>query len=273
MQYDLFGLTHVGKVRERNEDQFLVARLHKTAETLFSSLAEGEAEGVSSHEESQALLMMVADGVGGSDQGQLASRTAIESLREQIKRVAGCYFGLGIEDEHELLTLLEEAVEGAHQDVIRKRGVDSSGATTLTLVTLIWPTAYVLHIGDSRGYYLQEERMRQFTRDQTVAEQLLDQGLFEEGDAAIKKFEHVLTGAVGSHTATPTVSLLDLDPGDSLLLCSDGLTKHVDDATIEQELRSGDSAKAICERLVELALEGGGRDNITVVVGRTIGEG
>ena len=270
MQYDLYGLTHVGKVRQRNEDQFLVARLKKTSKTLFSSLDEEESEGVSAHEESDALLLMVADGVGGSDQGQLASRTAVESLNEQLKRVAGCYFGLGIDDEHELITQLEEAVESAHQDVVRKRGEQSSGATTLTLVTLIWPTAYVLHVGDSRGYYLQADRLRQFTRDQTLAEQLIDQGVLEEGDAAVKKFEHVLTQAVGSHTATPTVSLLDLDPGDSLLLCSDGLTKHVDDETLEDVLRNGGSAKAICERLLELALDGGGRDNITVIVGHMI---
>ncbi len=269
MSYDLYGLTHVGKVRERNEDQFLIARLQKTSETLFSSLEDEGAQGVNAHEESEALLLMVADGVGGSDEGQLASRTAIESLNEQIKRVAGCYFGLGIDDEHELLTQLEDAVEGAHQAVMKKRGAHSSGATTLTLVTLIWPTAYVLHVGDSRGYYLQAERLRQFTRDQTMAEHLIDHGVLDEGDEQVKKYEHVLTSAVGSHTATPVVSLLDLDPGDSLLLCSDGLTKHVDDAQIESVLRGAGSAQQACEGLLDLALEGGGRDNITIVVVRT----
>jgi len=265
-EIDVYGLSDVGKVREVNEDGFLVARLSKKVESLYSSL--GDAEGLSGHQDSQALLFVVADGVGGSDHGQLASRTAIESLGANIQEAAGCYFGHSVSEEDELLVKLEEAIERAHEKVIERRSGSGSAATTVTLVTLIWPRGYVLHVGDSRGYYLNSGRLRQFTRDQTMAEKLIDEGVIQEGDEVTKRFRNVLTRAVGSSDAKPVVGLVDFEPGDSLLLCSDGLTKHVDDETIQSVMLSDLSARGVCEDLLQRALEGGGRDNITILAAR-----
>jgi protein phosphatase len=139
------------------------------------------------------------------------------------------------------------------------------------MVALIWPRAYVIHVGDSRAYYLRGGRLRQLTRDQTAYEDLLDQGLINEDegqDAGLKsRLKNVLTSALGAQIK-PSTGLIDLEPGDGLLLCTDGLTRHVSDNEIAGILGAGAGAEASCRRLVDLTLERGARDNVTVIVGR-----
>jgi protein phosphatase len=115
---------------------------------------------------------------------------------------------------------------------------------------------------------LRKGRLRQFTRDQTVAEFMVDAGRITEEQARESKLANVLTSAIGGDQAAPSVGLVDFEAGDVLLLCTDGLTRHVSDERIREILESADDAESGCNRLVDEALAGGGRDNITVVVVR-----
>lgn len=264
---DLFGRTDIGLRRERNEDHFLTARLGKTLEVRQSNLQSGDWMGPLATTE--AWLMMVADGVAGSTSGDEASSTAVQVLAEHLGHVVSCYYHADVDTEHEFLAGLEEAVDRAHEKVLGDalRG-GGSAATTLTLVTLVWPRAYLVHIGDSRCYHLRDGRLRKVTQDQTLAELMVDTGAMTADAATAAGMDNVLTSAIGSKSARPTIGLIDLEIGDSLVLCTDGLTRHVGDEYIRAALEDEPSAEAACNRLVDAALAGGGRDNISVVVAR-----
>jgi protein phosphatase len=135
------------------------------------------------------------------------------------------------------------------------------------MVTLVWPRAYVVHVGDSRGYLLRRGKLRQFTTDQTLGDLFVDIGKVSEEQARKQGLYNVLASAVGSDLA-PAVGVLDLEPGDVLLLCTDGLTKHVPDPRIAELLAAAPDAESACRALVDDALEQGGSDNITVIVAR-----
>jgi protein phosphatase len=143
-------------------------------------------------------------------------------------------------------------------------------ATTLTLWIGVWPRAYLLQVGDSRCYTLRGGELTQISRDQTLAQDLIDQGVFTRADAEHSKWANVLASAIGGPEAAPIVTRLEQRWGDIGLMCSDGLTKHVPDDRIRERLLSLTSARQACETLLGDALDAGGTDNITIVVGRTI---
>jgi protein phosphatase len=125
-------------------------------------------------------------------------------------------------------------------------------------------------VGDSRCYLLQGNQLRQITRDQTMAQELIDLGVMTRADASGTRYEHTLSSSIGGRQTAPVVTRIDLDWDTVVLLCSDGLTAHVPDERIRQRLRSMSSARQVCEDLVQDALDGGGKDNITVVVRRAL---
>ena len=184
-----------------------------------------------------------------------------------ITHAAGCYYSADVDEEQEFLDQLEQSVRRCHDSLVADYGTDPGPATTLTMVSLIWPRAYIVHIGDSRCYYLRDGVLKQITRDQTMGEVVLDQGLLSEEEVAQRGLDHILTSAIGAEI-TPSIGLIDLEPGDTLLLCTDGLTKHVTDDAARDVLDSGGTAEEACRRLVDAALEDGGSDNVTVVVSR-----
>ncbi|MGH7645772.1 MAG: PP2C family protein-serine/threonine phosphatase, partial [Gemmatimonadales bacterium] len=141
-------------------------------------------------------------------------------------------------------------------------------ATTLTLVMGVWPHAYVVQVGDSRCYHWSGGRLRRVTRDQTVAQDLVDRGVLPEDKLETSPMSNVLSSAIGGGTATPVVTRIALTRGSAVLLCSDGLTKHVSDEEIAATLRAATSSEQACRALLERALAGGGTDNITVTLGR-----
>jgi protein phosphatase len=267
VRIDIFGTTHRGKVRAQNEDQFFVASLRRTMQVQQTSL--GDLTVFRRLQDSSAYLLVVADGVGGAEGGKLASGTAVEALAEHIGATVGCCYDFDVDREHEFLAELQAGVERAHQEVRRRHGSEGNHpATTLTTVVLRWPRAYVVHVGDSRAYYLRGGRLRQLTRDQTAYDHLVDEGLIKEDQTGHRHLlRDVLTSAVGSEIE-PTIGLIDLEPDDVLLLCTDGLTKHVPDRDITDILGAGASAETTCSRLLDLTLERGARDNVTMVVGR-----
>ncbi len=141
-------------------------------------------------------------------------------------------------------------------------------ATTLTLAMLLWPRAYIVHVGDSRAFYLRKGRLRQLTRDQTTGEYMMSSGAWTEEQARKAPIGGALVSALGGGEMTPAVGLVDLQPGDTLLLCTDGLTRHVSDERITELLGRPTDAGTACRELVDEALAGGGHDNITVVAAR-----
>jgi protein phosphatase len=144
-------------------------------------------------------------------------------------------------------------------------------ATTVTMAHVLWPRAYLVHIGDSRCYRLRHGELHQVTRDQTVSQALVDSGAMTAEQAASSPYSNMLTQAVGgSDEVEPALSHLELETGDVLLMCTDGLTKHVSTDAIARILQDHPSAQASANALVEAALAGGGTDNVTALVARFV---
>ncbi len=267
MTPDIFGATDVGKVREANEDHFFVADLRTSLHPRQTNL-QG-AESLAAARDSTVRLLVVADGVGGMAGGALASDLAIRTVATFIDRVADCVVQHDLEQEDVFLQQLEASAHRAHDTLVSEFGanIGHGPATTLTMVGMVAERAYYLHIGDSRLYHWDQSRLRQVTRDQTMAEAMLDIGVMTEEEAARSSLSNMLASAIG-HEVHPDVGLIDLSPGDALLLCSDGLTKHVTDEAIAEAFGMGMTAEPLCRRFIDQALEGGGTDNVSVIVAR-----
>jgi len=266
---DVFGATDTGKSRPSNQDHFLVASLHKLLRAQQTSLAPEELSELVS--ETRGYIFLVADGVGSRPEGHRASGTALRSIAQHVTHFMDLYRRLDPDRESAFLTELERSVHRSHSQ-LRDEGKREYGgeglATTLTMVAVLWPRAYLVQVGDSRCYRLRDGELERMSRDQTVAEALVASGALSPADLARSPFRNVLASAIGGPEAVPETRVTDCQWNDVLLLCTDGLTKHVTDDEIEAELRGITSAEASCRALVDLALERGGTDNITVVIGR-----
>lgn len=269
-ELDVFGLTHPGKVRKNNEDQFLIASINKQVQVMATSLSDGAR--LNLRDDRLAFLAMVADGVGGLDSGEEASATALEATMRYVTETMDCYYRGQPTDEH-LIDELRAAAMRAHEAITQKQageGRRGRMATTLTMYMGVWPTYYLVQVGDSRHYVLHKGTLRQISRDQTIAQELLDRGVLSREDAARSPYNNVLSSALGGDNTEPVITRLDSSWGMVHLLCSDGLTKHVSDAQIHEVLASMTSSQQAAEQLLALALEGGGTDNVTIIVGRTV---
>lgn len=265
-ELDFFGLTHPGLVRQGNQDHYLVSTLHKTARVRATSLPNPELFELPSQR--IASFGMVADGVGGHHGGETASRAAIEAITEYVKETMKAFYTADEHDENAFFSALKDAAATCHRTVIER--ADATGqptaATTLTLFVGVWPSLYVLHVGDSRLYLYRQGRVQQLTRDQTMAQDLVDMGALPKSAAAQSPLSHVLTSAMGGSEAVPDVTRVELLRGDAVLLCTDGLTKHVSDDQIAARMRNRTSAEQVVRALIDDALAGGGTDNVTVLV-------
>lgn len=267
VRIDATGITDQGKVRDRNEDHFVVATIGRTIEIRSTNIPSASfAERLGAR--IPAYLLAVADGVGGRAGGEVASEATVTTMLEYICEVSDCVHTLDSDQELELIAQLEQSVQTAHQRLIAAFGgpSDQVPATTLTLVLLLWPRAYHVHIGDSRAYVLRRQRLQRLTRDQTMGEYMLAAGLWTEERAARKGPATTLTSAVGGPDLLPAIGLVDLDVGDAVLLCTDGLTKHVSDERIGTVLLGGGTAHHMCEQLLGEALAAGGTDNVSVLI-------
>jgi serine/threonine protein phosphatase PrpC len=270
-EIDVYGLTHPGKVRTENQDHFLICALKKQMVVRLTSLPE--ADHLMAEPERLASLAMVADGVGGGTKGAEASRIALEAVAKYASSSMRCYYAASSADDREFSEELQEGALQCHAELVR-RGEENPEyrgmATTLTLYLGVWPRAYLLQVGDSRCYLLRRGQLTQITRDQTMAQELVDLGVLTRADASNSRFAHTLSSSIGGSQTAPVVTLFDMTWGTVLLLCSDGLTKHVSDEGLRERLRSMTSARQVCEDLLQDALEGGGSDNITIIVGRAL---
>jgi serine/threonine protein phosphatase PrpC len=270
-EIDVYGLTHPGKVRRENQDHFLICALKKQMVVRLSSLPD--ADQLMADPERLAFLMMVADGVGGGAKGEEASRTALQAVTDYVSHSMRCYYAAGSADDREFYEALQKAALQCHAELVQ-RGKDDPQyqgmATTLTLYLGVWPRAYLLQVGDSRCYLLRGGELTQITRDQTMAQELIDLGVITKADASDSRLAHTLSSSIGGRQTAPVVTRLDVTWGNVALLCSDGLTNHVSDERIRERLRSMTSAQQACEDLLQEALAGGGSDNITLIVARAL---
>lgn len=273
---DVHGATHVGRRRPDNEDQFLIADLKKSLRVYQTSLGLDHQTRLFGG--SQGKLLVVADGMGGHQAGSRASTIAVDSVATHVLNTMRWLFRLdeGGEDdfEGELKTALEhcQAMINSESEAIPQR---KGMGTTLTMAYVIWPRMFVVHAGDSRCYLSRNSNLEQITRDHTVS-QLYREKMETPAkgqapqDPDLQGFGNMLWNVLGGETddLLPEVYRARLELGDTLLLCSDGLTKHLSDQQIQQQLDHDDPAEQICQRLIDEANERGGSDNITVVVAR-----
>jgi len=267
---DAFGLSDRGKVRADNQDHFYIARLGRFAQSLGSSLPPGQ---LPDRLEDTGLVAVVADGMGGHAGGELASRTAISVFFHLLFDTPDWVLKV---DEASAVKILDRAASryrSLHSLLAERARLDPSlrkMGTTMTLTYSIDLDLFLAHVGDSRAYLWREGLLRQLTRDHTRVQALVDAGLLTREEAATHRLRNVLTNVLGGGATMTDVNVhrVALAPGDVMLLCSDGLHGVVKDGEIASILGSASDAGTACRRLVDLALERGAPDNVTVVVSR-----
>lgn len=212
----------------------------------------------------------VADGMGGHAGGDVAAQSAIATATARAELFADALRNGRCAPQD----FLRDVMTQAHDAVLGRGRLEPRLAQMgTTLVTLLitsdaTPTAHLAHVGDSRGYLFRDGRLTPSTRDHTLIETYLARGILTPAAAKTHPERHVLTKAIGiAHSAEPDYSAFPLAPSDILLLCSDGLTKMLEDADIADCMAhaQGDPTH-ICDRLIETSLARGGEDNVTVVV-------
>lgn len=271
-ELDLFGITHRGKVRPENQDHFLISTVHPQVVVHGTSLPNPELLPLRGTR--LASVFVLADGVGGATAGSDAARLATEAVTRYVASTLRSYHAAGSETEGELLDALKAAALDAHETV-RAESAKLPGnrrmATTLTLCIVVYPWAYVVQVGDSRAYFFNRGKLRLLTHDQTVAQSLVDRGLMAQDRVDYSPFKHVLSSAIGSDEALPEVTSFDIsERGSLILMCSDGLTKHVSDDEIAAHIRDMKSSEQCAKDLLKLALDRGGTDNVTIIAARAL---
>jgi protein phosphatase len=259
------GLTHRGRVRGANEDHFLVAELERGVRVRQTSLPTSAAEAERLvRRQIEGTVLMLADGMGGHGDGELAAAITLDSALEHLVYGMPWDAKRGLEPLAGLRAAVSEC-QTRLREVAARKGASASMGTTLTLAFVRWPEVHIAHVGDSRCYLLRDHALTQVTRDHTLAQQMRD----EHGDSEVaSRFEHVLVNAIGGNRTAPEVELhrIELEPRDRLLLCTDGLSGELDDGRIARLLDAARTPAEACHRLVSAAVEAGGHDNVTTVV-------
>ena len=265
---EISAVTHRGRVRSNNEDQFAVVRRTRSGAVLASSIDRNELL----QEDRTAWLMCVADGLGGEVSGEIASATAVKSILNFASEMSSWImqptenFQLDIAKR---VMLYSRAIKRDLRSQAGKNPDLEGMATTLTAAYIYGDSALIVNVGDSRSYLMGADGLRQITRDHTVAQDLLDAGAPPE---STRVYGNVLTRCFGTDGEPVPVDVyhVKLAINDRILLCSDGLTDLVPDQEISQLIADAKSTGDACEALVSAALLAGGRDNITVVLARML---
>lgn len=239
------GYTDVGKVREVNQDNFAAVDM--------------------------LGLYIVADGMGGHAAGEKASLSAVTTGIEvfsaydfEEKKLSGSDVSLEIEDVIKIA--LKEANNRIIQASISSIHLQGMG-TTEVICIYSNGKAYIGNVGDSRGYLIKPDKIVQITKDHSVVQDLKDQGIITEEEAKVHPYRNVITRCLGMQAEIEVDTFsLELEIGDRILMCTDGLTNLVTNEEIRQMVTSSEDLDAICKKLVATANERGGHDNITVVI-------
>jgi serine/threonine protein phosphatase PrpC len=262
-----FGLTDQGKVRTTNEDQFLIATLLKALQVERTSLPQPKVQ----HSSDRSHLFVVADGMGGHAGGEKASALAIDSVESFILETFKWFVQCKGEEEDKVMADFQQALGHANARVLAEaaeRPEFRGMGTTLTLAYSLNDELFVAHVGDSRCYLCRQGLLYRLTRDHTLVEEMVRNGLLAADEAVHHRWRHVITNAVGANSPEVKVEVhkVRLEDGDRVLLCSDGLTNMVPEDKINRILQMHAEPKQACLQLVTRANEAGGKDNITVVV-------
>jgi serine/threonine protein phosphatase PrpC len=244
------ALTDVGRVREHNEDSVLVFEYKR--DSLLNP--------------AQTFLYVVADGMGGAEAGEVASAIAVETIRNYVESK------MAIADAFDLRLTLQEALEQANSKIIEYQAAhpEARGMGSTAVAALVNPPdAAIAWVGDSRAYICDSQRLRQLSKDHSLVQRLIEIGQITPDEARHHEHKNVITRSLGARPTGPAGAeslSVRLKRGDRLLLCSDGLTTHVEDRQIEELLRRHSDPAAAAQELVVAANAGGGTDNVSVVV-------
>jgi protein phosphatase len=270
VEVELGALSHPGLVRDNNEDRFLVSHVERRMRTLTTNLPTGS---VPAEFADTGYALFVADGVGGAAAGEIASSTAISVLVRLALETPDWIMDFEGSRGQEVLSRMEERFRRIRDVFVDRAKAEPALAgmgTTMTVAGSVGADLIVIHVGDSRAYLFHGGELRRLTRDQTVAQMLADAGEISPEEVARHPARHVLTGAITTHKEESPVELyrVRLLDGDQILLSTAGLTDMVPEDSIARALGRPGTAAETCQSLVNLALQGGGKDNVTVVLAR-----
>ncbi|HEX8850676.1 MAG TPA: Stp1/IreP family PP2C-type Ser/Thr phosphatase [Gemmatimonadaceae bacterium] len=262
----VFARTDVGRTREHNEDAFLVADLATGNAALDDRLERHVAS-------DRGSLFMVADGMGGAAAGEIASAMAVQTVLEELR---ARWVATDRKDPESFAAALKVATDVANSRIHRMaaeqpeyRGM----GTTATIAGLLGDTLYVAQVGDSRAYLVRDGKARQITKDQSLMQRLIDAGEITEEEAEHSERRNIILQALGPEPSIRTeITHQQVRRGDTLVLCSDGLSGLVRPDEIARIVSEEKDLKMACKRLIDRANQNGGPDNITVVVARFDGE-
>jgi PPM family protein phosphatase len=254
MYLKVAACTDVGRVRKNNEDAFVVACLDEDAPATVRGARRIGVGG-------RGVLLAVSDGMGGAQAGEVASAIVVDTVRRALSEAPASASRRAV---------LTAAVESAHRAVAeaaraekKQRGMGA----TLTAVFVRGESAYIAEVGDSRAYLLRGGVIKQLTKDQSLAQVLIDKGALDPARAEEMPFKNVILQAMGrGKSVKVALARLSLRARDCLLLCSDGLTRHVADDEIRDIVLPTPQLDVACKKLVDLANERGGADNVTVML-------
>jgi len=268
-QMDCFGLTDSGRKRPTNQDHYLIADLNKSMRVHDTSLTLDNETRV--YGGSQGKLLIVADGMGGEAAGERACTIAVDQVTTYVLNSLAWCFRLEEGSEHDFEDHLKEALQSCQKSIqtaVGKHPEMKSMGTTMTMVYIVWPRAFVVHVGDSRCYLLRNRQLVQITVDHTMSEIMAGAGQMSREEARHSPMGHALWNVLGGRSDELSVDVykLNLERDDVLLLCTDGLYDMVPDDKLQELLSTNASAEKTCRKLVDLANENGGSDNITVIV-------
>src|SRR5215467_1825077 len=274
MLVELHAKTDVGRVRRGNEDNFLLLDLTAGRAWSGSDGAENPADMREFTVGDHGLVLVVSDGMGGALAGDVASRMAIEAVRDVL--LGKNNDGNGCDEDSSLVDCLKHATLEANKNIHYKSLEDSrcSGmGATLTGAAIKNDKLDLIQVGDSRAYVMRGRQIRLATKDQSLVQQLVDVGQISEAEAETHMFRNVILQALGAQNElTPATARIQLRAGDTLLLCSDGLSGKLRNEDIRQIVSDAEDLGAACNALVAEANNRGGEDNITVVLARFTGE-
>jgi serine/threonine protein phosphatase PrpC len=276
MIIELYAKSDVGRVRRGNEDNFLLLDLTTETNLTGSDSTETPQEMRRFELGAKGLVLVVSDGMGGALAGDVASRMAVESVREMLVGDSQ-EEPVEVDEGTPLIEILRNATVYANLAIHHRSQEDSRCAgmgATFTGAAIKGGVLDLVQVGDSRAYVIRGKQIRLATKDQSLVQQLVDVGQISEEEAETHMFRNVILQALGAQSdVAPVTCRLHLKRGDLLLLCSDGLSGKLRAEDIQRIMSEakGDLAAA-CDALVDEANNRGGEDNITVVLARFTGD-
>jgi len=267
---DFGAVSHAGLVRSKNEDHFLVSQTVREQRILLSNVPDDQFPVPLGDE---GYVMIVADGMGGMAAGEVASRQAIATGLKLIQNSPKWGFKINRKEARELFERVNRHLQEIDRTLTEQSYSDRryfGMGTTLTAAYSVGFDLFIVHVGDSRAYLYRKGELRQLTKDHTVAQAMADAGMIAPEEVRHHKRRNALTNFLGGHSGKVKADIrwLRLADADRVLLCSDGLTEMVDDASIASILSRNDEPSEAARALLEESLAHGGKDNVTVVIAR-----